>query len=87
MPNVDSAVIVIENISKNFFKNPEIDEKRFFDFLKAGFAHKRKLLVNNLEEKIDKNTLKELFIANNIPIDTRAENLSPEMWKKIVGNS
>lgn len=87
MPNVDSAVIVIENLSKKFFVDAHIDEKTFFEFIKAGFAHKRKVLVNNLSEKMPKERLLKLFTDNNIPLDVRAEDLSPEMWKKIIGNS
>mgnify|MGYP000930156864 CR=1 FL=1 len=87
MPNVDSAVIVIENISKKFFEESKIDEKTYFEIIKAGFAHKRKVLVNNLEQKIPKEKLLKLFTDNDIPQTVRAEDLSPEMWKRIVGNS
>jgi 16S rRNA (adenine1518-N6/adenine1519-N6)-dimethyltransferase len=86
MPNVDSAVLVIENISKKFFEESKIDEKTYFEIIKAGFAHKRKVLVNNLEQKIPKEKLLKLLTDNNIPPSVRAEDLSPEMWKKIIGN-
>ncbi len=42
VPNVDSAVLVIEKISKNFFA--DIDETKFFETVKKGFANKRKML-------------------------------------------
>lgn len=87
IPNVDSAVILIENISKKFFTDSKIDEKVFFDVLKAGFAHKRKVVIRNLEDKIPKNTLENTWEKNNWPKDIRAENLNVEMWKKIVGDS
>ncbi len=87
IPNVDSAVISIENISKNFFVESEIDEKYFFEVLKAGFAHKRKVVIRNLEDKIDKNTLNTLWEREAWSKDLRAENITLEMWKKIVGNS
>jgi 16S rRNA A1518/A1519 N6-dimethyltransferase RsmA/KsgA/DIM1 with predicted DNA glycosylase/AP lyase activity len=51
IPNVDSAVLLIENISKNFFTESQISEKTFFEVIKTGFAHKRKVLIKNLEEK------------------------------------
>src|SRR3990167_9161346 len=47
-PKVDSAVISIRNINKENFKN--ISETKFFEILKAGFAHKRKLLIRNLDK-------------------------------------
>jgi len=58
VPDVDSAVILIENISREFFQgigSPSGDpisklgcEQRFFDLIKKGFAHKRKKLSSNL---------------------------------------
>ncbi len=87
MPNVDSAVLVIENISKKFFTDAKIYEKDFFEIIKVGFAHKRKVLVNNLEKKIPKERLLKIFLDNSIAPNVRAEDLSPEMWKKIVGNN
>lgn len=87
IPNVDSAVLVIDSITKNFFKDPEINEKYFFEILKAGFAHKRKVLIKNLEDKISKDKLNNAWQIANIPLNARAENLSPEMWKKIIGNT
>ena len=74
-PKVDSAIIAIENISKSFFKDNRIDEKRFFQMLKLGFSHKRKLLKNNL--KIGAETLQKC----KIPPLSRAEDLSLENWK------
>lgn len=79
MPNVDSAIIIIKNISKNFFKDNFITEEGFFKVVKAGFAHKRKQLGNNL-----KGIIKE-EILNNYS-QKRAENLTTEDWKIIVEN-
>lgn len=87
MPNVDSAVLLIENISKNFFREAGISEKSFFEVLKAGFAHKRKVVIRNLEDKIDKKVLETLWENEKWPRDMRAENIPLHMWKKIVGDS
>lgn len=87
MPNVDSAVLVIDNISKKFFNGSKNNEKSFFEILKAGFAHKRKVLVRNLEEKIPKETLEMIWNKEGISKDIRAENVTLEMWKRIVGDS
>lgn len=87
MPNVDSAVILIQNISKKFFEESGIDEKLFFEILKAGFAHKRKFVIRNLEDKIPKEILEKCWLNYNFPQDLRAENITVEMWKKIVGFS
>lgn len=50
-PNVDSAILHIGNISKKFFTDHAIDEKVFFEVLKAAFAHKRKMISKNLSDK------------------------------------
>ena len=85
MPNVDSAVLMIQHISKSFFE--KIDEKYFFEVLKAGFAHKRKVVIRNLEEKIPRVVLEAIWEKEKLPKDLRAENISLEVWKKIVGDS
>ncbi len=87
MPNVDSAVLVIENISKKFFVDSKIDERTYFDIIKTAFAHKRKVVIKNLADKISKETLESIWLKEGISKNARAEDLSPEMWKKIIGNN
>src|SRR3989339_793610 len=77
-PKVDSAVIKISGISKNFFQ--DIGEKKFFETVKKGFSQKRKMLINNLKAK------KDDFTACNIDEKARAENLSLEQWKCLTVN-
>lgn len=75
-PKVDSAIISINNISKNNFT--DIDETRFFEIVKSGFAHKRKKLLGNLKgvSGISEKNLKACSISS----DVRAENLSVAHW-------
>jgi 16S rRNA (adenine1518-N6/adenine1519-N6)-dimethyltransferase len=83
-PKVDSAVILIENISrKNFIE--EKNEEIFFEILKAGFAHKRKVLISNLKEYFDKKgvSTSEVFANLNLSKKIRAEDLKLEDWKKL----
>ncbi len=77
-PKVDSAIIAIENISKKFFADG--DEKRFFELLKKGFAHPRKLLSSNLGISAD------ILRACGIAEKARAENLSVEKWKRVCAS-
>jgi 16S rRNA (adenine1518-N6/adenine1519-N6)-dimethyltransferase len=84
IPNVDSAVLLIENISKKFFTEAQISEKTFFDIIKTGFAHKRKVLIKNLEEKIGSADIKNLWEKENFSPKVRAEELTLADWKKIV---
>ncbi len=87
-PKVDSAILLINNISKDFFK--DLNEKSFFELIKASFSHKRKLLINNLKtnfkklEKVSKKEIESIFEINNIDIKSRPENLSINDWKKIL---
>lgn len=84
-PKVDSAIISINNISNKYLKNKS-EENSFFKLIKAGFAHKRKILRKNLEEIdggldiVDK-TFKELNINEKI----RAEDVLFEKWLEIAG--
>jgi 16S rRNA (adenine1518-N6/adenine1519-N6)-dimethyltransferase len=92
-PKVDSAIIAITNISRNNFKTG-MEEKNFFDVVKAGFAHKRKVLRKNLEdlqykevglpyikEKIDK-----IFEKLGINPKSRAEDVEIGIWLEISHN-
>ena len=48
-PKVDSAIISIKNISRKTFIENKINEKKFWEIVRAGFAHKRKKLSSNLK--------------------------------------
>lgn len=76
-PKVDSAVLAIRDISRRNFKNAK-EEKHFFELLHAGFAHKRKLVRNNLirASVISAKALQ----AAGIPESARAEDLPLETW-------
>lgn len=93
-PKVDSAVIVINNISDKKFKNTGISEEDFFGVIHAGFAHKRKKLAVNLidavlsiNSEIPKDTVKEyiedVFSKIGLDINTRAEEITNENWFQI----
>ena len=86
-PKVDSAVLTIENISKTLFtdtltgaKHLGISEKWFFEVVKAGFAHKRKVLIKNLEKVAKKEQLKEIFQQLGISEKSRPENIHTDQW-------
>ncbi len=77
-PNVDSGIIAIENISKEFFTVS--NEQTFFELLKKGFAHPRKLLSSNL------GISSEILRACGIAEKARPENLSLADWKCLYGS-
>lgn len=80
-PNVDSAVISIENISKERLKG--VNEKTFFSIIHAGFAHKRKQLLPNLTSLFTKDHITKGFKICEIDLKTRAEDLPLETWVKL----
>lgn len=81
-PQVDSAIIAIENISADFFQN--FSELEFFRLLKAGFKAKRKKLLSNLSQIFDKKEVEQAFQALNLDENARAEDISPEVWQKLA---
>lgn len=82
IPNVDSAVIKINEI-KNPFNN-EQEENRFFEIIHAGFAHKRKKLSSNLLKFFDKEKISQIFLENNLDISVRAEDTQKEFWINLL---
>jgi 16S rRNA (adenine1518-N6/adenine1519-N6)-dimethyltransferase len=82
-PNVDSALLKIDGISKVFFADG-ISEGAFFDFLRAGFAHKRKLLANNIKGYFrTTKSLEQALASAHISSKSRAEELAPQSWKHL----
>jgi 16S rRNA (adenine1518-N6/adenine1519-N6)-dimethyltransferase len=82
VPKVDSAIIAVENISRDFFDT--ITEEQFFNLIKAGFAHKRKVLISNLETISAREKMQIIFKKLNIPEKIRAEDLKITDWKNIA---
>lgn len=77
-PEVDSAILSIEGISRNNFENI-LQEERYFDLVRAGFSHKRKLVRRNLETVLGDGASRALEAAG-IPLDARAEDIVLEKW-------
>jgi 16S rRNA (adenine1518-N6/adenine1519-N6)-dimethyltransferase len=87
-PEVDSAILSVMNISRKNFMN-ERHEERFFALLHAGFAHKRKLLVRNLEILLGKESFGILppvgdMQKTKIPENARAEDVSLDKWLSLA---
>jgi len=79
IPKVDSAIIHIYNIHSWDYN---IDEKKTWQLIRRGFAHKRKKLINNLLSDSSLNKEKLVKIFNNLGLDLniRAEKLSIDDW-------
>ncbi len=78
-PKVDSAVIAINNISRKLLRENNIPEEKFWEIVRASFAHKRKKLSSNLKSlfKIEGDLLKNLG-------NKRAEDLPLLEWIELV---
>ncbi len=83
-PHVDSAILCIDNITKNNFvkQGPALRdyEEYFFMVVHAGFAHKRKVLIKNLELIADKENISRTFTALDLNRNIRAEDVPLSTW-------
>lgn len=96
-PNVDSAVLAIEDISKKHFASnvhsisdsttraaeETFTEKNFFEVIRAGFAHKRKMLAPNLAQIFEKEKVSAALATAGVSEKARAEDLTLEHWLQI----
>lgn len=79
-PKVDSAILLVEDISREFFDT--ISEENFFKVVKTGFASKRKMLAGNLKGMFTDSAA----VLHECGIDTkaRAEDLTLREWKLLA---
>ncbi len=83
-PKVDSAILLITDITSNLSAD---DEKKFFTLVKAGFAHKRKQLVPNLAHLVPKDVLVQFLNEHGHSTSARAEELSVKDWIGLVSSN
>lgn len=81
-PSVDSAILVVRDISKRFFT--DFREELFFKVVRAGFSSKRKLLAGNLGKEFGRDAVAAAFEAAGLPEKIRAEDVSLERWKVLA---
>ncbi len=84
-PEVDSAIVKLAT------RNLELgtsEVKNFFKVAKAGFAGKRKQLINNLAAglKISKQEIQQKLSLIDINPQRRAETITIEEWQKITNS-
>ncbi|MFA6534501.1 MAG: 16S rRNA (adenine(1518)-N(6)/adenine(1519)-N(6))-dimethyltransferase RsmA [Patescibacteria group bacterium] len=82
-PEVDSAAVVI----RPWPEAPDgLDEKKFWQIVKAGFAARRKQLQNNLANlgQGDKNAVKNILIKAKLSPLARAQDLSVADWLRLA---
>jgi 16S rRNA (adenine1518-N6/adenine1519-N6)-dimethyltransferase len=81
-PKVDSAIVMVRNISRDNFR--DMDEKLFFKLLRLGFGMKRKQLIGNLSKEFPRAKLIATFSTLKINESIRAEDIPLETWLKLT---
>lgn len=82
-PTVESAIVSIEGITRDFFR--DIDEQAFFAVMKAVFGTKRKQLAKSLGDYLgDKDMALHALHEIDIPHTARPETLTLIQWHTLV---
>jgi 16S rRNA (adenine1518-N6/adenine1519-N6)-dimethyltransferase len=83
-PKVDSAILKLTPNSMHQTNNGE--SEKIFKMVRAGFAGKRKQLVNNLASglKLNKELAEKKLQLSDIDPRRRAETLTLEEWQKLT---
>jgi 16S rRNA (adenine1518-N6/adenine1519-N6)-dimethyltransferase len=77
-PKVDSAIIAITQINREYFDT--LSQTTFFTLLHLGFGQKRKQLLGNLSKQYPRTELTTTFTKLDLPLDIRAEDIHAEKW-------
>lgn len=82
VPKVDSAVLQVKNISRANFKNA-YHEEIFFKLIHAGFAHKRKMAISQIQEDFPAHNMRDIFDELGLSQKVRAEDLPLSAWLQL----
>lgn len=82
-PKVDSQVLLLERRPTLLF--PDVDPKRYFRLVKAGFSERRKKLRSSLSNglHVSKQEVEEILNKASIDPNLRAQALSLDDWYQI----
>ena len=82
-PKVDSQILQLSYRQQPLF--PDVDTKAFFHVVKAGFAQRRKTLLNSISGglRMERDEATKLLEAAAIQPNVRAQNLSLEDWYRL----
>lgn len=82
-PKVDSAILQIENINRDYFKG--INEDKFFSMIKAVFGKKRAQIGRSFGEYLsDKEKALQILRSVGIDSKTRPEDINLDSWKELA---
>jgi len=82
-PKVDSQILILRRREPLLF--PDIDIKPFFRMVRAGFAQRRKTLLNTLSSGLRLDRKEVTIICKSVDIDPkrRAQTLSLDEWHNL----
>lgn len=82
-PKVDSQILILKRRTKPLF--PDVEPKAFFRLTKAGFAQRRKTLLNSLSSglHLDRETVKTLCESAALDPTRRPQTLSLYEWHNL----
>jgi len=82
-PKVDSQILVLTRRDQPLFE--DVDERRFFRIVKAGFSERRKTLLNSLSGGLrqDKTVIRNLLETATVDPGLRPQNLTLDQWHDI----
>src|SRR6056297_43810 len=81
-PTVDSAILSVRNLSRNYFSR--ITEADFFAVIRAGFAQKRKQLNHNLKAVYGETCTTHALAGAALSPTIRAEDVSLAEWYQLT---
>jgi 16S rRNA (adenine1518-N6/adenine1519-N6)-dimethyltransferase len=82
-PKVDSQILILNRLDRTQF--PDVNEKEFFRMVKAGFAQRRKTLLNTLSSglHLDRKEVEVLCKSVDIDPQRRPQTLSMDEWHNL----
>lgn len=86
-PKVDSQVLILARRLAPLF--PDLDTKRFFQVVKAGFSQRRKTLLNSVSAglHVDRERTAEMLRKSGLEPSARPQELSLEAWHALYENT
>lgn len=81
-PKIDSAVLRLDLRAYD----KDVDRDKLFSLVRAGFAKRRKTILNSLSAVADKEDLKAAFASLGLKENLRAENLSLDDFINIANS-
>lgn len=80
-PKVESALVRLDRLAEPAVPPATVAYDRFRTVVRAGFAHRRKMLRRSLDGVVDP----EAFAAVGVAPEARAEELDVEQWGRLAG--